>query len=163
MKKTALIAICIFCLVNLVWGETDIQKIINLAESGDAKAQYELGVMYDIGSGVPQNSAEAMKWFRKAADQGDIMAQFNVGVHYSWGRGVPQNNAEAMKWCRKAADQGFSNAQTFLGESYANGEGVPQNFIKAYVWFSLASANGNKMAKRNLETLSPKMTQQQIA
>jgi TPR repeat protein len=46
-----------------------------LAEQGLAKAQYALGAMYDHGWGVPQNYAEALKWYRLAADQGDVLAQ----------------------------------------------------------------------------------------
>ena len=41
-----------------------------VAEQGDAKAQYSLGVMYDDG-----DKTEAMKWYRKAAQQGYIPAQ----------------------------------------------------------------------------------------
>jgi uncharacterized protein len=33
-------------------------------------AQYNLGVMYAIGQGVPEDDAEAVKWYRKAAEQG---------------------------------------------------------------------------------------------
>ena len=33
-------------------------------------------------NGVPEDDAEAVKWFRKAADQGDAHAQYNVGVMY---------------------------------------------------------------------------------
>ncbi len=41
-----------------------------LAEQGDADAQNKLGFMYDDGLGVPQDYAEAMKWYRNAAEQG---------------------------------------------------------------------------------------------
>ena len=61
------------------------------AESGDAKAQHNLGVMYENGQGVPQDYAEALKWFRLAADQGDAKAQHNLGVMYYYGEGVPQD------------------------------------------------------------------------
>ena len=37
-----------------------------LAEQGDVKAQYALGVMCAQGYGVPQNEAQAMKWFQLA-------------------------------------------------------------------------------------------------
>ena len=37
-----------------------------LAEQGDAKAQYNLGVMYDNGKGVTQDYKEAVKWYRKS-------------------------------------------------------------------------------------------------
>ena len=40
------------------------------AEQGNALAQYFLGVCCYDGQGVKQDSAEAEKWWRKAADQG---------------------------------------------------------------------------------------------
>ena len=68
-----------------------------LADQGDAGAQYNLGVMYDKAHGVPQNYAEALKWYRLAADQGDATAQYNLGFMYDEGQGVPQNYAEAAE------------------------------------------------------------------
>ena len=59
------------------------------AGHGDADAQYELGIMYAEGRGVPQNDAVAFAWYRQAAEQGVAKAQFNVGLMYSAGRGVP--------------------------------------------------------------------------
>ena len=46
-----------------------------LAEQGDAEAQFNLGVMYANGEGVPQDYAEAVKWYPKAAEQGDEYAK----------------------------------------------------------------------------------------
>ena len=40
------------------------------AEAGDADAQTVLGAMYDFGEGVPQNYAEAARWFRLAVKGG---------------------------------------------------------------------------------------------
>jgi TPR repeat protein len=37
-----------------------------LAEHGDVNAQYNLGVMYDFGKGVPQDFATARQWYEKA-------------------------------------------------------------------------------------------------
>ena len=34
-----------------------------LAEQGHVDAQYSLGVMYENGEGVPENDAEAVKWW----------------------------------------------------------------------------------------------------
>ena len=42
---------------------------------GERKAQYNLGVMYDNGEGVPKDDAEAVKWYQKAADQGNADAR----------------------------------------------------------------------------------------
>ena len=38
-----------------------------LAEQGDAEVQYNLGGMYQLGRGVPQDYAEAVRWYRLAA------------------------------------------------------------------------------------------------
>ena len=40
------------------------------AEQGDAAAQYNLGLMYANGRGVPQDYVEAHKWLNLAATQG---------------------------------------------------------------------------------------------
>ena len=37
------------------------------AESGEADSQFILGWMYATGAGVPQDSVEAVAWYRKAA------------------------------------------------------------------------------------------------
>jgi TPR repeat protein len=58
-----------------------------LAEQGDADAQNDLGVMYDNGNGVPQDHAEAAKWFRKAAERGLARAQYNLGIMREIGKG----------------------------------------------------------------------------
>ena len=68
------------------------------ADQGDAAAQYNLGVMYDNGQGVPQDYAEAVRWYRKAADQGDASAQYNLGRLYADGQGVRKDYVQALKW-----------------------------------------------------------------
>ncbi len=66
--------------------------------------------MYRKGQGVPQDYAEAVKWYRLAADEWDKAAQFNLGSMYEKGKGVPQDYANAAKWYRLAADQGLEKA-----------------------------------------------------
>ena len=70
---------------------TDTPEIAALsvkANAGDADAQYNLGASYYIGQGVPQDDAQAMAWFRKAAEQGHPDGQYNLGRLYSRGGGV---------------------------------------------------------------------------
>lgn len=45
------------------------------AEQNIIAAQYNLGICYKNGDGVPQSNKEAKYWFRKAAAQGDRDAQ----------------------------------------------------------------------------------------
>ena len=115
--------------------ETAIRLIRPLADQGNAIAEFDLGMMYDSGLGVPQDYAEAAKWYRRAGDQGYAEAQLSLGVRYHWGRGVPQDDAEAMKWYRLAASQGHVGAQYNIGLAFANGFGVAQNFVEAMKWY----------------------------
>ena len=79
-----------------------IAEIRRLAEQGDTEAQGRLGAIYAYsqGVGVPQDDAEAVRWFRLAADQGQADAQFLLGAMYANGEGVPKDEAEAARWYR---------------------------------------------------------------
>ncbi len=111
-----------------------------LAKQGNAKAQYNLGLMYRKGQGVPKDDAEAVGWWRKAAEQGNAGAQNNLGVMYRNGHGVPQDYAKAVGWYRKAAEQGYATAQHNLGVMYGKGLGVPQDEAQAHMWLNLAAS-----------------------
>jgi TPR repeat protein len=165
--------------------ETAYRLIKPLAEQGLPEAQFNLGLMYDKGQGVPQDYAEAVKWYRKAAEQGNAKAvksyrkaaeqgnaeaQFNLGLMYDKRQGVPQNYAEAAKWYRRAAEQGFAEAQTNLGIMYFTGQGVPKDYVLAHMWFHLATSRypASEKAKRERAEVSrdiaaSKMTPAQIA
>jgi uncharacterized caspase-like protein len=112
--------------------------------------------------GVPQDYAEAAKWYRKAADQGDAEAQCILGASYYFGLGVPQDYAEAAKWYRKAAEQGYALAQFNLGVSYYSGEGVPQDYAEAYAWYSVSAASGNAGASKNRDITAKNLTPQAL-
>jgi hypothetical protein len=84
---------------------SDLEQTRALAEQGNALAQWRLGVMYDNGEGVPEDDAEAVRWYRLAAEQGLVPAQFNLGVKYANGRGVPQDYVLAYMWWNLAAAQ----------------------------------------------------------
>ena len=83
----------------------DIEAMTARAATGDALAQVNLGNMYRTGEGVPQDYAEAMRWYRLAADQGHAAAQFNLGVMYTDGNGVPQDYVQAHMWFNLAASR----------------------------------------------------------
>jgi TPR repeat protein len=60
---------------------------------------------------VPQNDAEAVKWFRLAADQGNSAAQFKLGMMYTQGQGVLQDYVRAHVWFNLAAARGDQDAE----------------------------------------------------
>ena len=78
------------------------------ADQGDAGAQWNLGLSYATGLGIPQDDAEAVRWYRLAADQGNATAQYNLGLMYASGQGVPQDDVEAHMWLNLAAAKSSS-------------------------------------------------------
>ena len=77
---------------------TAVRLVLPLAEQGDADAQYNLGVIYDNGLGVPQDKVRAYMWFNLSAAQGrDGAAAFRDLI--AW-RMTPAQIAEAQKLIR---------------------------------------------------------------
>jgi len=127
-----------------------LKKLRLLANKGDSDAQYNLGVMYETGDGVPQDYTQAMAWYLKAAEQGEVSAQSNLGVMYQKARGVPQDYKQAVYWYRKAAEQGDATAQYNLGVMYDRGWGVLQDYTQAIGWYRKAVDQGDADAQLNL-------------
>ena len=59
---------------------------------------------------MPQDFAEAVKWFRLAAEQGIAPAQYNLGIRYAKGQGVPQDYVTAHMWFNLAGAHGLPDA-----------------------------------------------------
>ncbi|MBY0475018.1 MAG: sel1 repeat family protein [Nitrosomonas sp.] len=84
------------------------------AEQGYADAQFNLGLMYANGEGVPQDMEQAVELFKKAAEQGHVDAQNNLGAMYFTGEGVARDEKVAIEWFEKAAAQGNEDARINL-------------------------------------------------
>jgi TPR repeat protein len=107
-----------------------------------------LALCYQEGVGVPQDYAEAMTWYRKAADVGNAPAMWRIGMLFAHGQGVSSDFAEAMKWYRKAADSGDSVAMRMLGLLFEIGTDVPQDYAEAMRWYRKAADVGDARAMR---------------
>lgn len=127
-----------------------------LATAGDSDAQFGLGVILDNGQGVPENDAEAAKWYRAAAEKGNPDAEFNLALLYDAGSGVPVDKAEAATWYRKAALTGHAGAQYNLGLMFESGEGVEADPSRAAYWYTQAAEQGHVKAQNNLGVLYDK-------
>jgi TPR repeat protein len=112
---------------------------------------------------VPQDYAEAVTWYRKAAVQGDEIANFKMGIRTCLGQGVRKDDAAGAAWIRVAADKNFPKAQSTLGSLYEEGRGVPQDDVAAHMWFSAASVNGDTSAEEHKVRIAARLTEKQKA
>jgi GAF domain/Sel1 repeat/PilZ domain len=101
----------------------DLRK---LADRGDPDAQWQIGVRYHNGDGVPHDDAQAMQWFHRAAEQGNVTAEATLGAYYWAGRGVPQDLSQAYFWSALALAQGDENSKSRL-------EGLASQMTRAQV------------------------------
>ena len=93
-----------------------MRNLHRIAGYGDDQAALELGLLYELGRGVPQNCSKAAEWVTKAAQNGNVAAEYNLGLRYKDGDGVPANLSQAENWLRKAASHKNPNAARVLAE-----------------------------------------------
>ena len=124
------------------------------ADAGDPRAAFNLGLLYDLGQGVPRDSDKAYHWYLQAADADDPAAEFNVGIMNDSGIGVPHDPAAAARWYARSAAHGNMRAAYNLGQLYAAGDGVPRNPKAAMTWFETAVQGGIQAAAQQMAELA---------
>ncbi len=125
-----------------------------------APALNQIGIMYELGTGVTRDYTEAAAWFRKAADQGLAIAQSNLAMlhikslaMYEDGSGVTNDPAAVAAWHRNAAELGVPAAQYHLGLMYEDGREVAKDDKEALKWYRRASIQGYWQAGDRLRKL----------
>ena len=121
------------------------------ADSGQAEAQFDLGVLYAQGLGVRRDLEEAAKWYRKAANQGNAEAEFALGQMYLRGWGVPRDEADAMRWFQMANSVDSDGPPTDWAP--LAGYGVEKDSKQAAHWYRLAADKGHAEAQFSLAQL----------
>jgi localization factor PodJL len=123
------------------------------AAAGTAAAEYEVGVRYAEGHGVPVNFSEAARWLEFAAKQGVTPAQFRLGSLYEKGTGVKKDVAAAIRLYTAAAEKGHAKAMHNLAVLYAEGAAGKPDYRMAAQWFRKASDHGVSDSQYNLAIL----------
>jgi TPR repeat protein len=116
---------------------------IEAAEAADPRGQLFVGLCHSFGIAVPENQAEAFRFFRAAADQGNAQALFCLGVCYSDGDGVAEDKQEAVRCYRAAADHGEPSALINLANCYRNGIGTTEDKEEAMRCYRAAADQGH--------------------
>ena len=177
LRFTIALVLSIVCLAAPAWADfkagekahhrgdyaTALREWQPLAKQGQAVAQYNLGLLYANGQGVPKDDAQARQWYEKSANQEHADAQVNLGSLYDYGRGGPQDFKMAVRWYSRSANQGNELAQRRLGLLYERGDGVPKDYVQAYMWYKLGAANGGKSGAIMRDELAIRMTSDQLA
>jgi localization factor PodJL len=130
-----------------------LDRVTQLANSGNATAQTILGLKELDGDGVPANPTDAAKWLERAAQQGQAVAQYRLGAAYERGQGVTANPATAVRWYQLSANQGNRKAMHNLAVAYASGAAGKKDMAEAARWFSKAAELGLADSQFNLAVL----------
>lgn len=115
-----------------------LQIFRQLAQSGDADAQFRLGEFYVRGEGMAKDAVKACDWFERAADQGHVQAFHVLADCYLNGEGREQDTDTAVYLYGSAAESGLVRSQYQLARMYATGSGVPKNAERGYIYLLLA-------------------------
>lgn len=88
-----------------------VKWIRQAAEANEPRAQFEMGSLYEYGTGVPADIAAAAGWYLKAAERGHVQGQYNIATMLETGEGIAADPIEALKFYTLAAEQGFASIQ----------------------------------------------------
>lgn len=120
---------------------------LSLANQNDAKAFYNLGLMYQDGDGVAKSLDEAVKWYTKSADLGYKEAQYTLGALVFQRQIQTISYTQAITYYEQAAKQGHVKSQLNLGMLHFRGDVIAQDLPAAVQWLSLAASNNNSEAQ----------------
>lgn len=126
--------------------KTALKEWTALANKENAEAQFQLGVMYGAGLGVPADINVAVSWYLKAAQQNHPEAAYVLCIAYAKGQGVNVDRELSDQWLRKAADLGSINALNGLASIHYR----KQEFTEALAWFRKAAAKNDASAQFNI-------------
>lgn len=121
-----------------------LTKLHNSAEMGDAKAQNDLGVIYEMVQGFPWGRKYYAAVFTKLSD---LHASNEKLFRELFSSSITRDYTKAAFWYRKAAEQGFDRAQVNLGTLYSTGQGVLLDYAEAAIWFRRAAEQGHARAQ----------------
>ena len=137
---------------DYAWNIQFQEKLIK-ANAGDAREQFNVGIMYLNGQGTPIDAPRAFEWVKKSADKGYIKAKFKLGYFYLKGIGVEKNLKKAEALLRETAFKKHPSAQFYMAHLYIKGLYLDKNYRKAMIWLKRAKKNGYWKAEDEIKRL----------
>lgn len=129
-----------------------IKLLRSAAQKGHIPSAFTLGEIYESGSFIPRNIADALGWYKKAAVESSG-ANLRLAQLYSEGKDVAKDDALADRYFEAAADLGQRGLRAALCDAFLRGKGVAQSFERAAAWCFIPAATGNRAAMTVLGSL----------
>ena len=130
------------------------------AESGDADAQYQLGLIYLYGNEEPKDAAKAFEWMSRAAAQNIVPAKRELGIMLVSGEGTEPDLGRGLQLLSDAADDLDPGALYHLGLMYEKGLGVPMDLQKSVRMLAYAATMGFPGAEADAERVDTILTEE---
>ena len=130
------------------------EQLEQLADAGDAHAQYIIGTAYRDGGLLIPDTAKAQKLLERAAEQDLDVAQYALGKLYLSDDADVHDSAKGIYWLKRSADNGNDFAAYRLGKEYLSGKNTIKDAETAVSYLRQAADNGNAYAQYLLGKLT---------
>ena len=130
------------------------EQLEQLAEDGDAYAQYIIGTAYRNGGLLIPDIAKAKKFLERAAEQEIDAAQYALGKLYLSGDADVHDPAKGIYWLKRSADNGNDYAAYRLGKEYLSDKNTIKDAETAVSYLRQAADNGSAYAQYLLGKLT---------
>lgn len=131
-----------------------VEQLEQLAEDGDAYAQYIIGTAYRDGGLLIPDMVKAKKLLERAAEQDLDAAQYALGKLYLSDDADVHDPAKGIYWLKRSADNGNDYAAYRLGKEYLSGKNVSKDTSTAAEYLRQAADNGSAYAQYLLGKLT---------
>ena len=131
-----------------------VEQLEQLADTGDAHAQYIIGTAYRDGGLLIPDTAKAQKLLERAAEQDLDAAQYALGKLYLSDDADVHDPAKGIYWLKRAADNGNDYAAYRLGKEYLSGKNTIKDAEAAVSYLRQAANNRNAYAQYLLGKLT---------
>ena len=124
-----------------------VEQLEQLADAGDAHAQYIIGTAYRDGGLLIPDTAKAQKLLERAAEQDLDAAQYALGKLYLSDDADVHDFAKGIYWLKRSADNGNDYAAYRLGKEYLSGKNTIKDAETAVSYLRQAANNRNAYAQ----------------
>ena len=138
----------------LVERDEAAERLEQLADAGDAYAQYIIGTAYRDGGLLIPDTAKAQKLLERAAEQDLDAAQYALGKLYLSDDADVHDPAKGIYWLKRSADNGNDFAAYRLGKEYLSGVHATKDVETAVFYLNQAANNRNAYAQYLLGKLT---------